>query len=214
MVVIGVDFDNTISTHNYPFTGDLIPYAKEVINLLHKNGHIIVLWTVRGNDKINELGMRDPKGTMSALGNAKEFCESNGVVIDYYNSSPIHPSSSPKQWTHYLIDDTAVGCPMTFYHGHKVVDWKKIAELMMENDLLTKNDVDTLNFKWDMKNKRIEALKYTVGKHNGKISDLEKVIGKDIVNEFVSMGFIVDNDVSDSWKISRLGIAYLEEFEL
>lgn len=65
-----------------------------------------------------------------------------------------------------------------------------------------------------MKNKRIEALKYTVGKHNGKISDLEKVIGKDIVNEFVSMGFIVDNDVSDSWKISRLGIAYLEEFEL
>ena len=103
---------------------------------------------------------------------------------------------------------------MTFYHGHKVVDWKKIAELMMENDLLTKNDVDTLNFKQDIKNKRIEALRYAVEEHSGKISDLEKVIGKDIVNEFVSMGFIVYNDVSDSWKISRLGIAYLEEFEL
>ena len=144
MAVIGIDFDNTISTHNYPFTGDLIPYAKEVISLLHKNGHTIVLWTVRGNDKINELGMRDPKGTMSALENAKEFCERNGVIIDYYNISPIHPSSSPKQWTHYLIDDTALGCPMTFYHGHRVVDWRKIAELMVENNLLTKNDVDTL----------------------------------------------------------------------
>ena len=79
MAVIGIDFDNTISTHNYPFTGVLIPHAKEILNLLHKNGHIIVLWTVRGNDKINELGMRDSKGTMSALDNAKEFCERNGV---------------------------------------------------------------------------------------------------------------------------------------
>ena len=98
-MVFGIDFDNTISTHNYPFVGELVPMAKEVINTLKDNGHYIFLWTVRGDESW------DSEGKINALQNAREFLDENEIEIDGFNSSPIHPSSSPKQHCDYFIDD-------------------------------------------------------------------------------------------------------------
>lgn len=120
-MVFGIDFDNTIATHNYPFVGELIPMAKEVINTLKDNGHYIFLWTVRGDESW------DSDGKINALQNAREFLDENEIEIDGFNSSPIHPSSSPKQHCDYFIDDINLSTPYIMYHGHRVVDWAMIA---------------------------------------------------------------------------------------
>lgn len=120
-MVFGIDFDNTIATHNYPFVGELIPMAKEVINTLKDNGHYIFLWTVRGNESW------DSDGKINALQNAREFLDENEIEIDGFNSSPIHPSSSPKQHCDYFIDDINLGTPLRIYKGrYLVVDWLAI----------------------------------------------------------------------------------------
>ena len=98
-MVFGIDFDNTIATHNYPYVGELIPMAKEVINTLADNGHTIMLWTVRGNE------YWDSEGKINALQNAREFLDDNEIEVHYFNESPIHPSSSPKQLVDFFIDD-------------------------------------------------------------------------------------------------------------
>ena len=115
---IFIDFDNTIATHNYPYVGELIPMAKEVINTLADNGHTLMLWTVRGDESW------DSEGKINALRNAIEFLDENEIDIHYFNQSPIHPSSSPKQLVDYFIDDINLGTPLRFYKGrYLVVDW-------------------------------------------------------------------------------------------
>lgn len=143
-MVFAIDFDNTIATHAYPFVGELIPLADKVIQLLNDNGHTCFMWTVRGEDKRNEFGVRDENGKFSALGNAKEFCKKHGIEFDYFNVSPIHPSSSPKQLADYVIDDINIGCPLTSYKGHIVVNWYEVAKILVKLGAITEKDFETL----------------------------------------------------------------------
>ena len=137
-MVFGIDFDNTISTHNYPFVGELVPMAKEVINTLNDNGHYIFLWTVRGDESW------DSEGKINALQNAREFLDENEIEIDGFNSSPIHPSSSPKQHCDYFIDDINLSTPYIMYHGHRVVDWVMIAIYLKNAGAINTQQLDKL----------------------------------------------------------------------
>ena len=119
-MVIAIDFDNTISTHNYPYTGYLIPMAKEVIDVIKDNGHHTFLWTVRSDESF------DSEGRVNSLNEAKKFIIDHEIEIDTFNVSPIHPSSSPKQLAHIVIDDINLGTPMMFYKGHRVVNWYEL----------------------------------------------------------------------------------------
>ena len=134
-MVFGIDFDNTISTNNYPFAGELIPLAKEVINTLAENGHTIMLWTVRGNETVEK------NGYVNALNKAKEFIEENEIKVHYFNKSPIHPSSlpdsSPKQYVDYYIDDIGLGTPLMVYKSKFVVDWMAICLYLLNIKAIT-----------------------------------------------------------------------------
>ncbi len=46
-MVIAVDFDGTIVEHEYPAIGKPIPFAIETLLQLQKDGHKLILWTVR-----------------------------------------------------------------------------------------------------------------------------------------------------------------------
>lgn len=211
-MIFGIDFDNTISTHAYPFTGDLVPYAKEVIALLQKNGHKCMMWTVRGHDAINVRGSKDEMGTYDALLNAQVFCLNNGIVFNYFNESPMHPSSSHKQYVDYYIDDVNIGTPLMNYRGHRVVDWLKVAELLAEIGALTQEDIDSIDRSSVRGEERIEALTYCVGARSGKTSELIGMIGNRLVDEFNSVGFISATK-GGNWKVLRLGEDYLKEFK-
>ena len=75
-MVIAVDFDGTIVTHEYPEIGTPVVGAIETLKCLHENGHKIFLWTMRGNKRYNGRDL---------LQEAVEYCEDNGITVSYLN---------------------------------------------------------------------------------------------------------------------------------
>ena len=53
-MIIAIDFDGTIVEHEYPKIGKPIPFAIETLLHLQKDGHILILWTVRDSDSLQE----------------------------------------------------------------------------------------------------------------------------------------------------------------
>ena len=53
-MIIAVDFDGTIVEHRYPSIGREIPFAIETLKKLAKEGHRLILWTVREGRLLEE----------------------------------------------------------------------------------------------------------------------------------------------------------------
>ena len=58
--------------------------------------------------------------------------------------SPAQFSTSPKQYAAIYIDDAALGCPLTKFKGHTVVDWLKIATMFADANIITKAQYDKI----------------------------------------------------------------------
>lgn len=53
-MIIAVDFDGTIVEHEYPAIGKAIPFAIETLLQLQKEQHLLILWTVREDELLQE----------------------------------------------------------------------------------------------------------------------------------------------------------------
>ena len=53
-MVIAVDFDGTIVRHRYPAIGEELPFAIETLKKLQKDGHKLILWSVREGKLLDE----------------------------------------------------------------------------------------------------------------------------------------------------------------
>ncbi len=53
-MVIAVDFDGTIVEHRYPKIGKQIPFAIDTLKQLQNDSHILILWTVREGELLQE----------------------------------------------------------------------------------------------------------------------------------------------------------------
>ena len=53
-MTIAIDFDGTIVEHRYPEIGREIPFAIETLKRLIKDGHKLILWTVREGKLLQE----------------------------------------------------------------------------------------------------------------------------------------------------------------
>lgn len=96
-MVIAVDFDGTVVEHEYPKIGRPIPFAIETLKQLQKDGHTLLMWTVREGDLLQE---------------AIDYVESNGVKYFAYNKNyPEEDSSTAarKLNADIFIDDRNVG---------------------------------------------------------------------------------------------------------
>lgn len=64
-MIIAIDFDGTICRGTFPTIDGMQPYAKDIINELHSEGHYIIIWTCRTRehllDAINWLLHHDIK---------------------------------------------------------------------------------------------------------------------------------------------------------
>ena len=123
--IIAVDFDGTIVTHKYPDIGELVPYAKQVINMLVNNGHKVFLWTMRCHKKDRDV-----------LGEASQFLKDNNIKIELLNKSPVQFSDSPKQYANIYIDDAAIGIPLIEYKRNMVVDWLAVFNMLVNEEVL------------------------------------------------------------------------------
>ena len=96
---ISVDFDGTIVEHRYPEIGKEMIFAFETLKALHKQGHQLILWTIRTGKELEE---------------AVEYCSKNGV--EFYAVNKNYPEEvfeegevSRKINAEVFIDDRNVG---------------------------------------------------------------------------------------------------------
>lgn len=130
--IVATDFDGTIVTHEYPNVGTPLPYAFETLKKLREKGIRVILWTMRGHpdlEKFPHLDIRTgefiPKDTLQE---AIDFCKEKGLEFDGINFSPEQFSTSPKQYAHVYIDDTALGCPLV---SPRKVDWVEVIKYLV-----------------------------------------------------------------------------------
>lgn len=96
-MIIAVDFDGTIVEHKYPKIGRPIPFAIETLLRLQKDGHVLLLWSVRTDELLQE---------------AVDYCESKGLKFHAANKN--YPeedvtTASRKLNADLFIDDRNLG---------------------------------------------------------------------------------------------------------
>ncbi len=121
-LVLAVDFDGTIVTHEYPRIGKVIDGAFETLKDLKRKGFTLILWTVRSGELLDE---------------AVEFCRKNGLTFYAVNNE--HPDEifnekyvSRKIVADIYIDDRNIG---------GFVGWDKIREMLIPETLNTDDEV-------------------------------------------------------------------------
>ena len=53
-MTIAIDFDGTVVEHRYPAIGEEIPFATDTLKALIRDGHRLILWTVREGELLDE----------------------------------------------------------------------------------------------------------------------------------------------------------------
>ena len=127
-MVIAVDFDGTIVRHRYPAIGEELPFAIETLKKLQKDGHKLILWSVREGKLLDE---------------AVAFCRKRGR--DFYAINRDYPEEEKERNNHFsrklkvdlFIDDRNLG---------GLPDWGTIYEMVKHRlsyeDLLDKYETD------------------------------------------------------------------------
>ena len=118
-MIIAVDFDGTIVTHEYPKIGKEIPFATQTLKMLARDGHRLILWSVREGRLLEE---------------AVKWCSERGV--EFYAINKDYPEEEQEYNNHYSrklkadiwIDDRNVG---------GLPDWGTIYRLISEKKTLT-----------------------------------------------------------------------------
>lgn len=122
--IIGIDFDGTVVTHEYPHIGEdagAVPVLKELV----ANRNRLILYTMRSG---------------ALLDKAKRWFEERKIPLWAVNDNPEQKSwtSSPKVYAHLYIDDSALGCPLKIMDGSSrpVADWVRIREQLVREGYL------------------------------------------------------------------------------
>lgn len=147
--VFSVDFDGTLSHHEFPGIGDEVPYAIAVCRALQRHGHRLILFTMRSD-------VKDPKSTdpeickLSGdfLTDAVAWCKDRGLEFWGVNENPEQSAwtKSNKVYAHGYIDDAALGTPLLELHKKRpVVDWRGIARILMVRDHLPNDFMKTFD---------------------------------------------------------------------
>lgn len=140
-MVIVVDFDGTVVTHEFPKVGKdigAIPVLKELVN----NGHQLILFTMR-SDVINPTGEDNELHLQSGnyLTDAVNWFKENDIPLYGIQTNPTRHTwtTSPKAYGQLFIDDTALGCPLTYdknYSDRPFVDWIFVRQMLKLKGLL------------------------------------------------------------------------------
>ena len=125
MLYIGIDFDGTCVTHEYPRVGKDIG-AVPVLKKLTDSGHLLILNTMRSGKELDD---------------AAQWFIDNDIPLYGVNENPSQKSwtLSPKVYAHLYIDDAALGCPLKMDNAvsdRPFVDWEAVEEYLMLNHII------------------------------------------------------------------------------
>lgn len=119
--VIGIDFDGTCVTHDFPHVGKDIG-AIPVLKRMVERGNNLVLWTMRSGKFLND---------------AIEWFDKNDIPLWGIQTNPLQHTwtSSPKAYCGIYIDDAALGCFLKndpTLSNRPFVDWQQV-EISLES---------------------------------------------------------------------------------
>ena len=130
-MVIGIDFDGTCVTHEYPEIGESIG-AEKVLRDLVKNGHQLVLCTMRGHKAYEGRDL---------LQEAVDWFEKNGIKLSGVNRMPLQDTwtDSPKPYAQMYSDDAALECPIieSDISGYPYVNWEKVDRIFRSTGIIS-----------------------------------------------------------------------------
>lgn len=123
-MIIAIDFDGTCVTHEYPKIGKDIG-AVDTLRALVAKGHKLILWTMRDKKELEE---------------AMEWFYQNEINLWSVNENPTQSwTTSPKQFAHLYIVDTALGCPLKYdpwLSKRPYVDWEQVNKYLTSNGII------------------------------------------------------------------------------
>lgn len=124
-LIIAVDFDGTCVEHDYPSVGLEVEGAVETLRQLTKEGHRIILYTMRSGELLDA---------------AVRWFKERKIELWSVNRNPEQAewTSSPKVHADLYIDDSALGCPIIYIDGVRrpVVNWRKVREQLEYNGVI------------------------------------------------------------------------------
>lgn len=135
-LVIGLDFDGTCVTHEFPKVGQdigAVPVLKELVAA----GHKLILWTMRSDGR-EQLNARNgqPLENPNPLTDAVEWFALNEIPLYGIQRNPTQDTwtSSPKAYCNIYIDDAALGAPLIYpENGKPYIDWQTVRSHFFPN---------------------------------------------------------------------------------
>lgn len=124
-MTIAVDFDGTIVQDRYPEIGRELPFATQTLKMLQRDGHYLILWTVRQGRTLEE---------------ALEWCRERGV--EFYAVNKDFPEEDESKNSSYsrkikadiFIDDRNIGgLPDWGVLYQMIKEEKSFEQLVLEN---------------------------------------------------------------------------------
>lgn len=136
---IVVDFDGTAVTHDFPRVGKEIG-SVPVLKRLVAEGHKLILFTMRSRFINKKTGKVE-----DTLEPAIQWFHDNEIPLDggiQVNKTQWSWTASPKAYGQLIIDDAALGCPLTHdinLSDRPFADWTVIEEMLVLQGVLKPN---------------------------------------------------------------------------
>lgn len=123
-IIVAVDFDGTIVTHEYPKIGKPLPYAIETLKKIVAAGGRLILYTMRSGEQLSE---------------AIFYLRNNDVVLWGVNKNHEQEkwTTSPKVYANIYIDDAALGTHTLqdpAFASRPYVDWVIVDALLFPEE--------------------------------------------------------------------------------
>ena len=144
-MIIGIDFDGTCVTHDFPFVGKDIG-AEPVLKKLIEKKHQLILFTMRSdksNVKANDKAIHNIAGKY--LTQAVNWFKVKNIPLYGIQTNPMQHTwtESPKAYCDLYIDDSSLGIPLIYPKGDgfdisdkPFVDWVNAEKMLIEYGIL------------------------------------------------------------------------------
>ena len=128
-MIINIDFDGSVVTHDYPNVGKDIG-AIPVLKRLIAEGHKLILFTMRDKKEFDD---------------AVFWFLENEIPLYGLQTNPMQRSwtTSPKSYAQLMIDDSALGCPLIDnpeVSNRPYINWVEVEKLLEDRKILKKNE--------------------------------------------------------------------------
>ena len=149
--IIGIDFDGTCVTHEFPLIGKDIG-AEPVLKELVENGHKLIIFTMRSDkEDVYSDNHFIHKKAGQYLTEAVNWFKERNIPLYGIQTNPTQSTwtTSPKAYADIFIDDASLGCPLIYgdfdglgngtWFDKPYVDWKEVRNKLVLMGVLSNN---------------------------------------------------------------------------